>query len=310
MKAEEIWNKQNESLRNPLQVISASINDCGITEGSLSYKTDKNFARLLKNLGVTLLVTREYENMVVALTANPRGLVQTFMPLPHPSGIAVDRERNKVYIAATRNPNELIEFSLSSNTITRKEAKTKLNPNGYLLPSRVKFYPGCYYFHDLAVIGKDLFANSVGMNGVIKVDFGKSEEEELIWFPECIKGKTGKPLTDANYIQLNSIAAGSSINNSFFTASGDKIIKQRPGQPDYPVDRKGVVFSGKTRKAIAYNLTRPHSAKLYNGNIYLNNSGYGQFGVIKEGEFIVLATLPGWTRGLCIYKDIAFIGVS
>jgi len=308
--AERIWKKQNEALRNPLQVISSSIADSGITADSLTNIPDTGFVHLLRRLGITLLITREYENMAVALYSGSKGISQTFMPLPHPSGIAVDRKKNAVYIAATRNPNQLIEFCPSITTIPRKEIKTKSLQTGYLLPSRIKFYPGCYYFHDLAIIGKDLYANSVGMNGVIKVDWARSSEEDLTWFPNCTKDKKGNPLTDANYIQLNSIAAGKSINSSFFTASGSKIIKQRPGQADYPVDKKGVIFSGRTGEPIVKGLTRPHSAKLYKGKIYVNNSGYGEFGLIEDGKFKTLVTLPGWTRGLCIYKDIAFIGVS
>jgi uncharacterized protein (TIGR03032 family) len=296
-KVEQLWEIQSKALRNPLDIISASFADCGITEASLKYKADKAFESLLAKLGITLLITREYENMAIALCISNKRLVQSFMPLPHPSGITVDRKRNLVYIAATRNPNQLIEFRPTEG-------------NKVLFPVRTKYYPGSYYFHDLALIKDELYANSVGMNGVIKVDWNRSSAEELMWFPKCTEDKKGNPITDANHIQLNSVAAGNSVQDSFFSASGDKIQKHKPGDMDYPVNKKGVIFSGKSRKPIAFGLTRPHSAKLYKGKLYINNSGYGEFGFIKDGKLNVLVRLPGWTRGLAIIEDVALIGVS
>ena len=60
----------------------------------------------------------------------------------------------------------------------------------------------------------------------------------------------GQPALDVNYIQLNSIAAGRTVEESFFSASADAITPRRPGHRDYPVDGRGVVFSGATREPI------------------------------------------------------------
>jgi uncharacterized protein (TIGR03032 family) len=293
-----LWQKQGDCLRDPLDIVSASFEDCGITEVSLKYKAEKELISILEKLGVTLLISREYENFVVALKVVNKKIYQTVMPFPHPSGIAVDKEKNLIYVASTRNPNQLIELSVSENY------------GNVLLPARTKFYPGRYYFHDLAMINGELYANAVGLNGIIKIDWNSPNAEHLVWFPNCIKDMKGKPRTEANHIQLNSIAAGNNLSNSFFSASGDRIKKQKPGSVDYPVDKQGVIFSGKSREPIAYELTRPHSAKLYKKKLYVNNSGYGEFGFVSDKKFVPLIKLPGWTRGLCLVEDIAFIGVS
>ncbi len=62
------------------------------------------------NVGSPCLVTREYEHLIVAMTATDAGPLVTFMPLPHPSGIAVNRTDGGVYVASTRNPNQVFEF--------------------------------------------------------------------------------------------------------------------------------------------------------------------------------------------------------
>jgi len=84
----------------------------------------------------------------------------------------------------------------------------------------------------------------------------------------------------------------------------------KPGHPDYPVDGRGVVFSGSTRRPVAGGLTRPHSARLFAGSVWVDNSGYGEVGIAGGGVFRPVLGLPGWTRGLCFCGGIAFVGTS
>src|SRR5262249_28523740 len=113
-----------------------------------------------------------------------------------------------------------------------------------------------------------------------------------------------------NYIQLNSIAAGPDLLSSYFSASSDKISTRRPGHRNYPVDKRGVIFSGITREVVARGLTRPHSARLRQSVLWVDNSGYGQLCYIEDGRAYPVITLPGWTRGLCLIGDVAWVGTS
>ena len=151
--------------------------------------------------------------------------------------------------------------------------------------------------------------NVIGHNTVIQLDLQEKGKYKYAWWPLCVDQK-GKPKTNANYLQLNSIAAGSHIRNSFFSASTDEVSLRRPGHRNFSVDGKGVIFSGVTRKPICEGLTRPHSARLYQNKIWVNNSGYGEFGFVNNNQFQSIVTLPGWTRGLWIHKGIAFVGTS
>lgn len=303
------WKLQAKAFRDPLEVYTCRPDLAGLTPDTLSYTADKGFVELLARLGVTLFVTREYENLVVALQAGTGKLEQTFLPVPHPSGIAADRKERCLYLAATRNPNQIIEFRPIAATIPRREGGTK-QPRPVMAMVRKKYYPGCYYFHDLALIGGRLHAASVGMNGIIRVNLDSPYTEPLAWFPKCTAKRNGEPITTANHIQLNSIAAGADLSRSFFSASGEAVSSRRPGHLNYPVDQRGVIFSGASREVVARGLTRPHSTKLHNGRLWVDNSGYGEFGWIENEGFCALTKLPGWTRGLCFIDDIAFVGVS
>src|SRR5262249_10228251 len=72
----------------------------------------------------------------------------------------------------------------------------------------------------------------------------------------------------------------------------------------------GVIFSGRTREPVVRGLTRPHSARLHDGRLWVDDSGYGEVGVCTDGRFSPVAGLPGWTRGLGFHGNLAFVGTS
>lgn len=305
---EKLWEKQNNALRHPSDLFGTNYEDAGITSQTLKFQASDGFGQILNRLGITLLVSREYENLLISLRSDDsQSILQNFFHLPHPSGIIANRKKGLLYVASTRNPNQIVEFKISKKNLKRQNIKN--NSTGLLIPSRSKIYPGQYYFHDLATDGKNLYANSVGLNCIINVDLNSTKIEKPIWWPKCIE-ISGKPDFTANYIQLNSIALGRNLKESFFTASASKISEFRPGQINFPVDGKGVILSGKTRESIYTGLTRPHSSKIYKGKVWVANSGYGEVGYFHNNKFIKKFKCNGWTRGICFVKDIIFIGVS
>lgn len=276
--------KHQQILRDPMQIIGLwSPKD--IDPRSLECHADQGWLDLMKRLKITLLATREYEHMVLAIRAGENSWIH----VPHPSGLVADRRTKSLHIVCTRNPNVLMEFKGET-----------------LIPTRARFLPGALYLHDLAIIDGQIYGNAVGRNAVVRLDYNNGAT--FVWRPKCIQA--GKIGYRDNRLQLNSIAAGKTIQSSYFSASVDRVLPQVPGDLDYPVDHRGVVFSGKTRKPIGFGLTRPHSARLWKGDLWVDNSGYGEVGKIVDGQFQPLVKLDGWTRGLCFAKDVLFVGVS
>jgi uncharacterized protein (TIGR03032 family) len=228
------------------------------------------------------------------------------MPLPHPSGIVYDAARGVVHVASTRNPNQLLELAPVTGMLPRADRELEAPADRPLVPVRSRFLAGATYIHDLALVGGRLHVNAVGENVVARVD---PEGLERVWWPRCVE-RDGEPVIDRNYIQLNSIAAGSSLADSYFSASTDRISARRPGHRNFPVDGRGVVFSGATRETIARGLTRPHSARLHEGTVWVDNSGYGTVGIAGDGAYEPVTRLPGWTRGLAFAAGIAFVATS
>jgi uncharacterized protein (TIGR03032 family) len=293
----ELWRTHDAAWRDPALALSpwaGSSQDPRL----LQARASGPWWETLDALGVTLLITREYEHLVVALSVQGGRPHQSFLPLPHPSGLAVQRRSGHVSLASTRNPNQVYEL---------RPVEGGAGNSPVLLPVRSRIFPGALYIHDLAWIGDELYANSVGQNAIVRLSEDGSHER--VWWPKAIE-RAGGPDFSRNYLQLNSIAAGKDVESSFYSASSDRMSSRRPGHRNFPVDGRGVVFSGATREPIARGLTRPHSARLHRRRVWVANSGYGQLGFLSDGQLEVVRRLPGWTRGLCFCGDVAIVGTS
>lgn len=303
-----LWARHSAEWRSTAQIASQWRDAATIDPRLLAQRVRGPWWDLLEELGVTLFVTREYEHLVLAYSAGPEGRRTSFWPMPHPSGLVVDRRRNELHLASTRNPNQIFTFRPVTTLDEREDvpARTPLRERP-LLPARAAFLPGSLYLHDLALIAGRLHGNAVGQNAVVALY--PDGTYRRAWWPRSIETARG-PRFGRNYLQVNSIAAGATIRDSFFSASGAEPGRLRPGHLNYPVDRRGVIFSGRTNEPICEGLTRPHSARLHRGRLWVANSGYGELVRVDRGKIETVVRLPGWTRGLCLVGDVAFVGTS
>jgi uncharacterized protein (TIGR03032 family) len=303
----EAWTRHGAEWRDPIQIVADWDKADSTDPGLLRYRARGGFWEVLERTRSTLLISREYEHLLIGITVREGTPYLSYLPLPHPSGIAVDRARRIVHVASTRNPNRIYDFIPATATLDRGDSAAPAVTGRPLVPLLTRFYPGALYVHDLALVGGQLHANSVGENAVARL--GNDGSYERAWWPRAIESG-GRPDFSRNYLQLNSIAAGKDLRQSFFTASAAKIGRARPGQRNFRVDRRGVVLSGATREPIAGGLTRPHSARLHRGRLWTLDSGYGGVCIVREGAVETISRLPGWTRGLGFRAGVAFVGTS
>ena len=74
----------------------------------------------------------------------------------------------------------------------------------------------------------------------------------------------------------------------------------------------GIVLDVETGEAVAAGLSMPHSPRLHDGELYVLNSGTGEFGRIdrSSGVFEAIAFCPGYLRGLAFAGRFAIVGLS
>ncbi|WP_167449177.1 DUF4915 domain-containing protein [Mesorhizobium hawassense] len=298
----------HQAWRDPAGVV-AQWQDAGAVDSSLlDAEVTGPWWQILAEAGVTLLVSREYEHLLIALSMASGSPRISYLRLPHPSGIAFDAASVQVHVASTRNPNMLYTLRPADRLLPRRD----LDPNSFagrvLMPASARFLPGSTYLHDLAMIGSELHASAVGENAIVA--FPAGGDSRRVWWPSCIEGTTGADF-GLNHLQLNGIAAGRSLAESYFTASKDDLLGARPGEIEFAPEARGVVLSGATRLPMTRGLTRPHSPRFVGGALWVANSGLGSIvNCEQDGSSVLVARLPGWTRGLCSIGDIAIGGTS
>lgn len=303
----DLWARHSAEWRNTAQICSQWREASEVDPKLLEIKASQGWWAVLDRLGLTLLITREYEHLVVAASVRNGTPRLSYFPVPHPSGLAVDRAGKRVFLASTRNPNQVFTFKPATAGLERSDRKSASFEGAPLTPVSSSFYPGSLYLHDLAFIGTGLYGNAVGHNAVVRLDPDGDFHRE--WWPRCIE-QNREPVFSSNYIQLNSIAAGDSLRTSYFSASSSSVGRSRPGHLNYSVKGRGVIFSGATREPVCTGLTRPHSARLSDGRVWVANSGYGELGIVEDGHMETIARLSGWTRGLCLVNGTAFVATS
>ncbi|WP_020040575.1 TIGR03032 family protein [Salipiger mucosus] len=74
----------------------------------------------------------------------------------------------------------------------------------------------------------------------------------------------------------------------------------------------GVILEVPSGEIVAEGLSMPHSPRLYQGRLWVIQSGRGLFGHVdpRTGAFETVCELPGFARGLGFVGDHAIIGVS
>ena len=105
-----MWTRHAADWRDTAQICSQWREAADTDPRLLESRATKGWWTTLERLGITLFVTREYEHLVLALSVARGRPKTTFFPVPHPSGSGVDRKARKVYLASTRNPNQIYTF--------------------------------------------------------------------------------------------------------------------------------------------------------------------------------------------------------
>lgn len=74
----------------------------------------------------------------------------------------------------------------------------------------------------------------------------------------------------------------------------------------------GCVLDVKTGAVVSEKLSMPHSPRLYQGKLWVLNSGTGYFGTVDlaTGEFVPHTFCPGFLRGLAFHNGHALVGLS
>lgn len=251
----------------------------------------QNFPDLLKQLGITVLVSTYQAGKVVALRLIDGKLNTHFRNFHSPMGMACDGRRLAIGTAMN-----VLEFR------NQPHVGRQMQPplDACYLP-RSSHVTGDIRIHEIGYGNDELWIVNTRFSCLCTLD----KESSFVprWRPPFIT-----KLAAEDRCHLNGMAM---IDNKpkYVTMLGqtDTVGGWRQNKASggcmMDVDSNEIVLTG---------LSMPHSPRKYNDKYWILESGYGRISLIdlKAGKTEPVAELPGFTRGIDFFGPFAFIGLS
>ncbi len=252
-----------------------------------------NFPAILDQLRSALLVTTYQAGKLVILRSDG-GVINThFRAFNKPMGMAVGRGRLAIGTAV-----DVWEFR------NVPAVAAKLDPPGKydacFLP-RAAHVTGDVQIHEMSYVGDDVWFVNTRFSCLATHDPDHSFAP--VWRPKFIS-----QLTPDDRCHLNGLCLVDG-RPRWVTALGET---DTAGGWRENKKSGGIVIDLQSNEIVARNLSMPHSPRWHAGRLWLLESATGSFGFVdlNTGRYESIIHLDGFTRGMEMIGNLAFIGLS
>jgi len=254
-----------------------------------------NIPEFLWQLNASIVLSTYQAGKLVFLSpANQESLTQLPRSFKKAMGIAL-----KDNYLAIATESSVIVYGHDKSLAARYPAK----PNTYetLYVPRASYYTGILDLHDLEWGNDGLWAINTQFSCLSLINDQYSFEPK--WKPKFIS-----KLEPGDRCHLNGLAMLDG-KPKYVTALGttDEPMKWRENKV-----KGGVLMDVNSGEIVATELGMPHTPKMYKDKVLVLQSATGELIEIdpKTGKKESLYKFPGFVRGMGIYEDYAFIGLS
>lgn len=259
-----------------------------------------SFPEMLAHFGVSILVTTYQAGLLVVLR-NDRGVLNThFRRFAKPMGLA--HWGGRLAVGCQRDIAEFHNMPAICQKLDEREDRPVDAPkhDACFMPRRVDI-TGNIQIHEMAWCGSELIFVNTEFSCLARRDDVCSFEP--VWRPAFVD-----QLGPGDRCHLNGLASRDG-EVRYVTALG---TTNTPGGWREHKRHGGVVIEVPTQKLVAGQLCMPHSPRWHQGELWVLESGTGTLGKIDldSGRYIPVAELPGFTRGLYLVGNVAFVGLS
>lgn len=253
---------------------------------------------LLSRLNCSLSISTYQAGKLVFLSPKQgNAIIQLPRTFAKPMGIAYDHEKDKLGLATK---DEIIIFRNSSD-LAKYYPNSPKKYDSLFMP-RSTYHTGPLDIHDLH-FGADnkIYAVNTLFSCIVTID--DDYNFTPYWKPNFID-----KLVSEDRCHLNGLAFKNG-KPKYATAfnTGNSFQSWRDN-----ITKTGVVIDVETDEIIAEGLAMPHSPRLYNDELYVLMSATGELVKIdvNTGEKEVMLEIGGFVRGMDLYKDYLFVGLS
>jgi uncharacterized protein (TIGR03032 family) len=262
---------------------------------AVHYEYSISLPPLLQQLDLSVLLSTYQAGRVVSLGCQAGQLDVGFAHFDQAMGLA-------------RTPTGLVVGSRDAiwSLPASREIAPRIKPEGQhdiAFLARSCHHSGPVMGHDLAWCGDRLWLVNTLFNGLVTIEGDWSFVPQ--WQPPFISA-----WAPGDRCHLNGLAlAEDGRAPAYVTALGE--CDSENGWRDSKATG-GILLHVPTGEVVLRGLAMPHSPRLYNGQLYLLDSGRGtlvRFDPLT-GDSHTVARLPGFTRGLDCFAGHAFVGLS
>lgn len=256
-------------------------------EHSLSLPT------LLEEMQISLLVSTYQAGKLIALAARDGQLRQTFHNFDRPMGVALSDDLQSMAVAARDKVWLLRNDPNVAGQMTP--------PVGGCYLTRSASVTGEIQAHEMAWAGGELWVVNTLFSclSTLHPDYSFVPR----WKPPFVS-----ELAPEDRCHLNGLAVVDG-RPRYVTAMGESDVAGgwREGKAS-----GGVLIDVQSNQTIAGGFAMPHSPLWHAGYVWLLDSGRGLLLRVdpESGQVSNVARLPGYTRGLVIHQNFAFVGLS
>ena len=262
---------------------------------AVSYEHSTNLPALLERLDLSVLLSTYQAGRVASIGSHQGQLRIGFSRFDQAMGLA-------------RTPTGLAVGSRDAiwSLPASREIAARIKPEGehdIAFLARSAHHSGPVMGHDLAWAGGRLWLVNTLFNGLVTIEGDWSFVPQ--WQPPFI---SGWELGDRCHLNGLAMAEDGSAP-AYVTALGETDTEN--GWREHKATG-GCLIHVPTGEVILRGLSMPHSPRLYNGQLYMLDSGHGTLIRVDPltGERSTVAALPGFTRGLDCFGGHAFVGLS
>ncbi|MBV5320305.1 MAG: TIGR03032 family protein [Sulfuricurvum sp.] len=259
----------------------------------IDFNYSVNLVSLLEQMGVTILMSTYQAGKIMVIGADQGKLDLRYKEFPRPMGMVT--HQGKLWAGLGHGIWQFANYA---------GAASKIEPQGSYdacyLPQNIHFTADID-IHEMEFCKDQLYFVNTKFS-CLCIDNGNSSFKP-IWTPPFIS--LLQPIDKCHL-------------NGFCTRDGEPRYVTALGTSDEPLGWRatkadgGILMDITTNTVLAKGLSMPHSPRWHQDKLWLLESGKGSLSYydFKKKKVIEVTALPGFTRGLQMVGDLAFIGLS
>jgi uncharacterized protein (TIGR03032 family) len=266
-----------------------------VTEASFTSSHTSNFPALLRELGISLVVSTYQAGKLILVRAQGESLNTHFRQFFSPMGVVYQPATGRLAIGAKH---EVWEFRNQPDVAPKLEPKETCD--AAFLP-RKTHHSGDIRIHEIGYIGRELWAVNTRFSCLCTFD----DENSFVprWRPKFVSA-----LSPEDRCHLNGMAiVEGKVKYVTCLGATDTAGGWRDNKRD-----GGLLLDVDSGETLVSGLSMPHSPRVYANQMWVLESGHGTISTadLKTGKTEIVAKLPGFTRGFDFFGPFAFIGLS